>query len=91
MLNNEDGVMDFVKMASNDAMKHLLTELSGFSMLSVMDKENIALLDELYLKSIKSRIAELCEDADLTFDVALDMNIKAKEDLQRFLKTYTKV
>lgn len=92
MVNSEDeGVLDFVKVASNDAMKHLLSELIGFSMLSLMDKENIALLDELYLMSINERIKALCESDDIPFDVGCDMSVKAKMDLQKLIKTYSKV
>jgi len=92
MVNSEDeGVMDFVKMASNDAIKHLLSELIEFSMLPVMDKENRALLDKLYLMSINSRITELCESDGIPFDIGIDMSVKAKFDLEKLIKTYSKV
>lgn len=92
MVKSEEGdVLDWIKMASNDAMRHLLSELIEFSMLSVMDKENIALLDELYLKSINSRITELCESDGIPFDAGVDMSVKAKLDLEKLIKTYSKV
>jgi hypothetical protein len=92
MVKSEEGsIEDFIKVASNDAIKHLLSELIGFSMLSVMDKENTDLLDKLYFMSIVERIGLLSKSEGLTFEQGLDMSVKAKEDFSRFLKTYTKV
>ena len=91
MLNSEEGVLDWIKMASNDAIKHLLNELIEFSMLPIMDKDNRALLDKLYLMSINSRITELCESEGIPFDVGVDMSVKAKLDLEKLIKTYSKV